>query len=121
MCTGSIDTVYVLKALLDGADGVLIGGCHPGDCHYQSGNYRAARKIEMLKPYSGWQVSIKTAYGSAGSARAKVMYSGIPSNEMVKITQGQKAQSPQERPKMWQNVESRDGNQKQSKARRVSP
>ena len=49
MCTGSIDPIYVLKALLGGADGVLIGGCHPGDCHYQSGNYKAIRKMEILK------------------------------------------------------------------------
>ena len=49
MCSGSIDPVYVLKALLDGADGVLIGGCHLGDCHYQNGNYKAMRRIEILK------------------------------------------------------------------------
>jgi len=45
MCTGAVDTIYVLKALLEGADGVLIGGCHPGDCHYQSGNYKARRRV----------------------------------------------------------------------------
>ena len=39
MCSGSVDPTYVLQSLLAGADGVLIGGCHPGDCHYQSGNY----------------------------------------------------------------------------------
>ena len=49
MCTGSIDISYVLKALLEGADGVLIGGCHPGDCHYISGNYKARRRITGLK------------------------------------------------------------------------
>lgn len=49
MCTGSIDTSYVLKAFLEGADGVLIGGCHPGDCHYISGNYKARRRITGLK------------------------------------------------------------------------
>lgn len=49
MCSGSVDNVYVIKALLGGADGVLIGGCHPGDCHYISGNYRARRRIAMLK------------------------------------------------------------------------
>jgi len=49
MCSGSINPVYVLKALLDGADGVLIGGCHLGDCHYQNGNYKAMRRIEILK------------------------------------------------------------------------
>lgn len=49
MCTGAVDPVYVLKALVDGADGVLIGGCHPGDCHYQEGNYKARRRMALLK------------------------------------------------------------------------
>jgi len=49
MCTGAIDPVYLTKALLDGADGVLIGGCHPGDCHYQTGNYKARRRVAILK------------------------------------------------------------------------
>lgn len=49
MCSGALDPVYVLKALLEGADGVLIGGCHPGDCHYVSGNYKARRRVAILK------------------------------------------------------------------------
>jgi F420-non-reducing hydrogenase iron-sulfur subunit len=49
MCSGAIDTIYVLKALIDGADGVLIGGCHPNDCHYQTGNYKARRRVAILK------------------------------------------------------------------------
>jgi F420-non-reducing hydrogenase iron-sulfur subunit len=49
MCTGSIDVSYVVKALLEGADGVLIGGCHPGDCHYISGNFKARRRLTGLK------------------------------------------------------------------------
>jgi F420-non-reducing hydrogenase iron-sulfur subunit len=49
MCSGAVDTIYVLKALIDGADGVLIGGCHPGDCHYQTGNYKARRRVAILK------------------------------------------------------------------------
>jgi F420-non-reducing hydrogenase iron-sulfur subunit len=49
MCSGAVDSIYVLKALIDGADGVLIGGCHPGDCHYQTGNYKARRRIAILK------------------------------------------------------------------------
>ncbi|TEU15204.1 MAG: hydrogenase iron-sulfur subunit [Anaerolineales bacterium] len=49
MCSGALDPVYVIKALLEGADGVLIGGCHPGDCHYQSGNYKARRRIAILQ------------------------------------------------------------------------
>jgi F420-non-reducing hydrogenase iron-sulfur subunit len=49
MCTGGVDPIYVVKALLEGADGVLIGGCHPGDCHYQSGNLKARRRIAILR------------------------------------------------------------------------
>lgn len=48
MCSGSVDPMYILKALLDGADGVLVGGCHPGDCHYVSGNYKARRRLAVL-------------------------------------------------------------------------
>lgn len=49
MCSGSVDPIYIVKALLDGIDGVFIGGCHPGDCHYQSGNYKARRRVAILK------------------------------------------------------------------------
>ncbi len=49
MCSGSVDNSYVIRALLDGADGVLIAGCHPGDCHYVSGNYKARRRVTLLK------------------------------------------------------------------------
>lgn len=49
MCSGSVDPIFVIKALLEGADGVLIGGCHPGDCHYGSGNYKARRRMMILK------------------------------------------------------------------------
>jgi len=48
MCTGSVDTSFVLRALLEGADGVLVSGCHPGDCHYVSGNYRARRRLSVV-------------------------------------------------------------------------
>ena len=49
MCTARIDPTFVLKALADGADGVLICGCHPGDCHYVEGNYKTIRRYELLK------------------------------------------------------------------------
>lgn len=49
MCSGSVDAVYILRALLSGADGVIVGGCPPGDCHYVSGNFRARRRIAVLK------------------------------------------------------------------------
>lgn len=49
MCSGRIDPQFVLAAFRGGADGVLIGGCHPGDCHYQEGNYKALRRYILLK------------------------------------------------------------------------
>ena len=49
MCSGRVDPAFVLEALSRGVDGVLIAGCHPGDCHYQSGNYKTNRRIKMLK------------------------------------------------------------------------
>jgi len=49
MCSSRIDPQHVLYAFTGGADGVLIGGCHPGDCHYQTGNYKTLRKIPVLK------------------------------------------------------------------------
>jgi F420-non-reducing hydrogenase iron-sulfur subunit len=49
MCSGRVDPQFVLEAFAKGADGVLIGGCHPGDCHYQEGNYKALRRFYLLK------------------------------------------------------------------------
>jgi F420-non-reducing hydrogenase iron-sulfur subunit len=49
MCSSRVDPVFIIKALLDGADGVLVAGCHPGDCHYQKGNYYARRKMALTK------------------------------------------------------------------------
>jgi F420-non-reducing hydrogenase iron-sulfur subunit len=49
MCSGRVDPQFVLDAFANGADGVLIGGCHPGDCHYQEGNYKALRRFKMLR------------------------------------------------------------------------
>jgi coenzyme F420-reducing hydrogenase delta subunit len=49
MCTGMVDPKYVIKAFLEGADAVLVSGCHPGDCHYINGNYKARRRIKLLK------------------------------------------------------------------------
>jgi coenzyme F420-reducing hydrogenase delta subunit len=49
MCTGMVDPKYVVKAFLEGADAVLISGCHPGDCHYINGNLKARRRVKLLK------------------------------------------------------------------------
>jgi F420-non-reducing hydrogenase iron-sulfur subunit len=51
MCSGRLDPQFILAALRNGADGVLIGGCHPGDCHYQEGNYKTLRRITLLKKF----------------------------------------------------------------------
>jgi len=48
-CTGRIDPLFVLKAFENGADAVLVSGCHPGDCHYTSGNYHARRRWTMFR------------------------------------------------------------------------
>ena len=48
MCSSRVDPQYVLRALADGFDGVLVAGCHPGDCHYIEGNYRARRRMAAL-------------------------------------------------------------------------
>ena len=49
MCSGRVNPIFVINALQQGADGVLIGGCHPGDCHYERGNYLARRRMAVLK------------------------------------------------------------------------
>jgi F420-non-reducing hydrogenase iron-sulfur subunit len=49
MCSGRIDPTFIVKAFRQGADGVLVSGCHPGDCHYYEGNYKALRRIHLLK------------------------------------------------------------------------
>jgi F420-non-reducing hydrogenase iron-sulfur subunit len=50
MCSGRVDPAFILEALKDGADGVLVAGCHlPSDCHYISGNFKALRRITLLK------------------------------------------------------------------------
>jgi len=49
MCSGQVDPVLIATALLRGADGVLVAGCHPGDCHYRKGNYYARRRFALSK------------------------------------------------------------------------
>jgi len=49
MCSGTIEPEYMLEAFQTGADGVFIGGCHPGDCHYQTGNYKTMRKVILAR------------------------------------------------------------------------
>src|SRR5512138_1664120 len=51
MCSGRIEPAFILDAFTKGADGVLIGGCHPGDCHYSEGNYKCLRRYHLLQKY----------------------------------------------------------------------
>jgi coenzyme F420-reducing hydrogenase delta subunit len=53
MCSGMVDPKYVLQSFLQGADGVLIGGCWPGDCHYINGNIKARRRVALLHEVLG--------------------------------------------------------------------
>lgn len=53
-CSGRIDPLFILKALQKGADGVFVGGCHPGDCHYTEGNYFARRRFFIFLKYLGY-------------------------------------------------------------------
>jgi F420-non-reducing hydrogenase iron-sulfur subunit len=50
-CSGRIDPLLIMRALRLGFDGVLVSGCHPGDCHYQTGNYRARRRMALTKKF----------------------------------------------------------------------
>jgi F420-non-reducing hydrogenase iron-sulfur subunit len=52
MCSGRIDPEFIMEAFAKGADGVLIGGCHPGDCHYSEGNYKCLRRFTLIQKYA---------------------------------------------------------------------
>jgi len=86
MCTGAVDPVYIIKALLEGADSVLVAGCHPGDCHYLSGNFKARRRVAILKKLlediglEGERVRLEWISASEGQKFADTV------NEMVKET-----------------------------------
>ncbi len=49
MCTGRMDPSFIIRAFVNGADGVLVSGCHPGDCHYVAGNYFAERRVKLMQ------------------------------------------------------------------------
>ena len=78
MCSSRVNPIFIIKSFLGGFDGVLIGGCHPGDCHYQSGNYHTRRRFAILQRVFeslGLEVErLKLAWISAseGSKFAKV-------------------------------------------------
>lgn len=79
MCSGAVDPIFVMKPLLEGADGVLIGGCHPGDCHYGSGNYKARRRMKILMTilentgFDSKRIWLRWISASEGKAFANIM------------------------------------------------
>jgi len=72
MCSARVDPEWIMEAFRLGADGVMVAGCHPGDCHYISGNYRTRRRIAMLRSLLGQfglkQERLGLAWISAGEA-----------------------------------------------------
>lgn len=76
-CSGRVNPAFIIKALQSGADGVLVSGCHPGDCHYISGNYFARRRFTMLK----------TLLEYVGVEPDRVHFSWVSAAEGVKFAQ----------------------------------
>ena len=62
-CSGRVDPLLIVKSFQLGADGVLVAGCHPGDCHYSEGNYYARRRFAMLWPYLEYLGIEKNRFG----------------------------------------------------------
>ena len=50
-CSGRVDPLFIVKSFQMGSDGVFLGGCHPGDCHYSEGNYYTRRRLALLVPF----------------------------------------------------------------------
>ncbi|MDS1029986.1 hydrogenase iron-sulfur subunit [Bacillota bacterium LX-D] len=76
-CSGRINPLYITKALADGADGVLVSGCHPGDCHYLSGNMYARRRFTMLK----------YLLATAGIEEDRVHFTWVSASEGVRFSE----------------------------------
>ncbi|BER92855.1 MAG: F420-non-reducing hydrogenase iron-sulfur subunit [Candidatus Atribacteria bacterium] len=88
-CSGAVNPLYILKALREGADGVLVSGCHPGDCHYIGGNYFARRKFLVLKEMLKWfgieeeRVQFSWVSASEGQKFSKVVEEVVESVKKV--------------------------------------
>jgi F420-non-reducing hydrogenase iron-sulfur subunit len=78
-CSGRVDVSFVMKAFERGADGVIIGGCHPGDCHYMTGNYVTRRRMFVLRELLGFlgiepeRLQVTWCSASEGSKWARVV------------------------------------------------
>ncbi len=76
-CSGRINPFFIIKALQQGIDGVLVAGCHPGDCHYISGNYVARRKFAIIKNFLEY----------IGIEKDRVQFAWISATEGAKFAQ----------------------------------
>ncbi|MGI6778274.1 MAG: hydrogenase iron-sulfur subunit [Acetivibrionales bacterium] len=76
-CSGRINPLYIIKALVDGADGVMVSGCHPGDCHYLKGNMYARRRFTMLK----------RLLSTAGIEPDRVHFTWVSASEGIRFAQ----------------------------------
>ncbi len=73
-CTGRIDPLFIIKAFENGADGILVSGCHPGDCHYSTGNYHARRR---------W-IAFKNLLEFCGIDEKRIQFSWVSASEALK-------------------------------------
>ncbi len=93
-CSGRVNPMYIVKALQEGIDGVLVSGCHPGDCHYISGNLLARRKFMLLKNLLGYlgiepeRVQFSWVSASEGSRFAALIEKVV--GDVKKLGPGQK-------------------------------
>ena len=74
-CSGRIDPLFILASLQKGVDGVLVSGCHPGECHYLTGNYSARRKFALLKNFLEY----------TGLEEGRVQFSWVSASEGVRF------------------------------------
>jgi len=98
MCSGRVDPAFILKAFSLGADGVMIAGCHPGECHYLEQNYKAMRRYEMLRHtlLAMGMEDYRLRLQWASAAEGKVLASAI--NEMIDQV---RALGPLNWPRFW--------------------
>lgn len=93
-CSGRVNPMFILKALQKGADGVLVSGCHPGDCHYISGNLVARRRFALLKNFLGYlgieaeRVQFSWISASEGNLFASLIEKVV--NDVKKLGPGKK-------------------------------
>jgi F420-non-reducing hydrogenase iron-sulfur subunit len=110
MCSGRVDPTFVLTAFAKGADGVLIGGCHPGDCHYLEGNYKCLGRYlilsRMLEQFGIEKERFQLAWISAAEAKRFV-------DVVTKMTEDVRRLGPLKWPELLQVVEAESAETKQ--------